>query len=134
VQAKDNENNVKMEDKKIAYFRGRKLYGKTITIPPNYVGSILLSTDNILTAPQKRTGETDTAMGLNVENTTHNSEEEEGEEEKEEETKILEEQANFEELVVWGHEMIVDGVGGGDPYVRGVEEWIQWAGVVNAED
>lgn len=48
-----------------------------------------------------------------------------GEEEEEEEVKILEEQASFEEVLVWGHEAVVDV--GEDAYVRGVEEWIGFA-------
>lgn len=34
----------------------------------------------------------------------------------------LEAQAEFDKLVVWGHETTVDGAA--DPYVRAVEEWI----------
>jgi ribonuclease H2 subunit C len=37
------------------------------------------------------------------------------------EVKVLEEQSEFDEIVVWGHEAIMDEA---DPYVRGMEEWI----------
>lgn len=54
--------------------------------------------------------------------------EEEGEGEGEEEVKIMEEQAEFEEFVVWGHECAVEGVE--SEYVKGVEEWIGFAETV----
>lgn len=33
--------------------------------------------------------------------------------------------AGFDEIVVWGHEAVADAAG--DPYVRGIEEWLQVA-------
>lgn len=35
----------------------------------------------------------------------------------------LETQAEFDEMVIWGHESMADAVS--DPYARGVEEWVQ---------
>ena len=53
-------------------------------------------------------------------------EEEEVEEEDEEEpdVKIMEEKSTFDEVMVWGHEAVMDET---DPYVRGLEEWIGFA-------
>lgn len=48
----------------------------------------------------------------------------EGEDE-EEKVVVVEELADFEEIVVWGHEARPDDLA--DPYVRGVEEWISFA-------
>lgn len=31
--------------------------------------------------------------------------------------------ADFDEMVVWGHEAVADAAG--DPYVRSIEEWLQ---------
>lgn len=45
--------------------------------------------------------------------------------EEEEEVKIMEEQAGFGEVMVWGHEVVPEDMV--DPYVRGVEEWIGFA-------
>lgn len=56
----------------------------------------------------------------------------EGEEEEDLEVKVLEEQATFDEVMVWGHEVVVDE--GSDPYVRGVEEWIGFAEQVRSID
>ena len=40
----------------------------------------------------------------------------------------LQAQAEFDEMVVWGHETAVDGTA--DPYLRGAEEWLALAGKV----
>lgn len=52
-------------------------------------------------------------------------EEELGENEQIQHIGILEEQAEFDEILVWGHEALPDETS--DPYVRGVEEWIAFA-------
>ena len=45
----------------------------------------------------------------------------------EEPVKILEEQASFDEVVLWGHESTPDE---NDPYVKGIQEWIAFAETV----
>lgn len=47
----------------------------------------------------------------------------EAEEEDELPLGALETQAEFDEMVIWGHESMADAVS--DPYARGVEEWVQ---------
>lgn len=37
----------------------------------------------------------------------------------------LEEQAEFDEMVIWGHESVAEA--SADPYVRGVDEWVTLA-------
>lgn len=37
----------------------------------------------------------------------------------------LEMKAEFDEMMIWGHESVADAAS--DPYVRGVEEWIKVA-------
>jgi ribonuclease H2 subunit C len=44
------------------------------------------------------------------------------------ETKVVDEEAYFEEVMVWGHEALPEE--GADPYVRGMEEWISFAETV----
>lgn len=46
----------------------------------------------------------------------------------EEQVRVLEEVASFEEVVVWGHERVVDR---DDGFVRGIEEWIPFAEAVS---
>lgn len=47
--------------------------------------------------------------------------------EEEEPVRILEEEAVFQEFTVWGHETIPAA---DDPYVKGIEEWINFAEAV----
>jgi ribonuclease H2 subunit C len=47
--------------------------------------------------------------------------------ERDEPVKILEKQATFQEFVVWGHEALPAA---DDPFIKGVEEWIQFAETV----
>lgn len=37
--------------------------------------------------------------------------------------------AEFDEMVIWGHETVADAAG--DPYIRSMEEWLQVAGQVS---
>ena len=45
-----------------------------------------------------------------------------------EEVDALEEVASFDNIVLWGHESLVEG---DDPFVKGVEEWIGFAEAVS---
>ncbi|TVY32132.1 Uncharacterized protein LSUB1_G007319 [Lachnellula subtilissima] len=93
-----------VDNKPTSYFRGRKLHGKKLKIPKGYQGIVVSRTDKILPAG----GDGD------------------GEGEESPEVKVMEEQAGFAELMVWGHEALPDGLA--DPYVRGVEEWVAFCG------
>lgn len=45
---------------------------------------------------------------------------------------LLETKAEFEELVIWGHESIADA--SADPYVRCMDEWMSLSGKVGLQD
>jgi ribonuclease H2 subunit C len=47
--------------------------------------------------------------------------------ERDEPVKVLEKQATFQEFVVWEHEVLPAA---DDPFIKGVEEWIQFAETV----
>lgn len=51
--------------------------------------------------------------------------EDDGEAEEEADVKVMEEQSEFDHVILWGHEALPDEVA--DPYVRGMEEWIALA-------
>ena len=51
--------------------------------------------------------------------------EDDEEAEEEADVKIIEEQSEFDHIMLWGHETLPDEVA--DPYVRGIEEWIALA-------
>ena len=55
----------------------------------------------------------------------------EDEEQEEPEIKVMEEMAGFEEIIVWGHETVVDET---DGYVRGVGEWLSWCDAIHSYD
>ncbi|KAK0119823.1 hypothetical protein ONS95_011255 [Cadophora gregata] len=108
------------DGKTIAYFRGRKLHGKVLKVPSKYRGVVVEKTERVLPRAPVQT-QNDQVEG-----------EEEEEEDEEPEVKVMEEQAGFEEIVVWGHEMIPDGMA--DPYVRGLEDWIAFAESIHSFD
>src|SRR5436853_6394789 len=85
----------------VAYFRGRKLHGRKVTIPDKYIGVLLSSTE------------------LKLPKEAHPSQESEAEgDEQPNETGVLLEHAQFDEFTVWGHEALPDDKQ--DPYVRAV--------------
>lgn len=95
------------DGKTSAYFRGRKLYGKKVNVPEGYRGIVVSSTDRILPKPTAQT--TDDG--------------EDGEEEPE--VKVMEEQSDFDHIMVWGHESVPEDAA--DPYVKGIDEWIAFS-------
>ncbi|THZ62848.1 ribonuclease H1 small subunit [Aureobasidium pullulans] len=102
-----------------AYFRGRKLNGKTVNLPEGYRGAILQKTNTIL--PPTITPSTSTSLEDEEDASSSLS--------STPETKILQEVATFDKIVVWGHEVQPDGQE--DVYVRGVSEWIGLATAVS---
>ncbi|THY69733.1 hypothetical protein D6C93_10544 [Aureobasidium pullulans] len=102
-----------------AYFRGRKLNGKTVNLPEGYRGAILQKTNTIL--PPTITPSTSTSLEDEEDASSSSS--------STPETKILQEVATFDKIVVWGHEVQPDGQE--DVYVRGVSEWIGLATAVS---
>lgn len=101
-----------------AYFRGRKFRGRILKVPKGYQGVVLEKTDKLLpqkppTADELRQIEEDDEMEVEAE--------------KPAEVRVMDEKAQFDELVVWGHELLPEG---DDVYVKGVEEWIAFAEAV----
>ena len=56
------------------------------------------------------------------------SAEHEEDEDEDEAINVIEEQASFDKVVLWGHESTPDG---NDPYAKGIEEWISFAETVS---
>ncbi|KAL0944610.1 ribonuclease h2 subunit c [Colletotrichum truncatum] len=92
------------DGKHVAYFRGRKLHGTTVKLPEQYRGVVMEKSD-------KPTG-----------NRRPEVEEEIEEEEQQVETGAMDIKAEFDEIVIWGHEASADAAS--DPYVRSIEEWL----------
>ncbi|PMD62896.1 ribonuclease H1 small subunit [Hyaloscypha bicolor E] len=93
------------DGKTVAYFRGRKLHGKQMMVPKGYRGAVVSTTDRVL--PKSKPAVDDDEVE---------------EVEEEVDVKIMEEQSDFDHIMLWGHEALPDDVT--DPYVRGIEEWI----------
>ena len=98
-----------------AYFRGRKLKGRELKVPAGYTGVVVREVEE--EKPQSRRNE-EPLRGTG-------SEEEEEEIEK---PRLVEKAAEFEEIVVWGHDSVVDD---DDAFVKGIEEWIGFAEAVS---
>jgi hypothetical protein len=65
-------------------------------------------------------------------NRTRGIDEDEDEEEVADDIVVEEESAEFDEIMVWGHESLPDAED--DPYIKGIQEWIQLAEKVFARD
>lgn len=98
-----------------AFFRGRKLRGKKIALPEGYEGAVLQKTDKkVIAKPSIPVpGEEDGAGDATAP--------------KEVETLIMDQHARFGEIMVWDHEAVPEGT---DVYVKGIEEWIDFAEAV----
>lgn len=101
-----------LDGSKVAYFRGRKLHGKTVKLPEGHRGVVLQKGDVKAAAVQAPEAET-----------VVEPEEHEGEDPTP--AGCLETRAEFEEIIVWGHEATADATS--DPYVRSMEEWLALA-------
>ncbi|KAK4140842.1 ribonuclease H2 non-catalytic subunit-domain-containing protein [Dichotomopilus funicola] len=98
-----------------AYFRGRKLHGTTVNLPPDYRGIVAVTS----AAAAPKDGEPE-VIDLEAPD-SDNIGLPQG---------TLQTQAEFDEMVVWGHETAVDAAG--DAYLRGVGEWLELAGKIHA--
>jgi ribonuclease H2 subunit C len=92
----------------MVYLRGRKLEGKTVKLPEQCRGVILQRKDE--PSCKKPLPEPDVVVI-------------EDEEDQLPETGTMQVTAEFDEMVVWGHEAVADA--SSDPYVRSMEEWLQ---------
>ncbi|KAI8172472.1 hypothetical protein K4K48_013229 [Colletotrichum sp. SAR 10_66] len=105
-------NPTKTDDgKNVAYFRGRKLHGTTVKLPEKYRGVVMEKSDKI-------------------ENRQSEVEEEVEEEEPLVEVGAMDVKAEFDEMVIWGHEASAEAAS--DPYVRSIEEWLTVADQIHS--
>ncbi|KAI0103204.1 ribonuclease H2, subunit C [Nemania sp. FL0031] len=104
---------------KTAYLRGRKLHGKALKLPDGYRGMVVEQTEaKPDTSSNQELADEDVQV---IENP-------------EDQLKVgaMKGKAAFDELVVWGHESTSDSTV--DPYVRGMEEWIAFAGEIHSSN
>ncbi|KAH6614267.1 ribonuclease H2, subunit C [Boeremia exigua] len=116
------------------HFRGRHLHGTLLALPATHTGAVLRVTDKPAQASTAHNGA----------NGTHGAyahdDAEDGDDEMDdggdvvgqaEDVKIAEQLGEFSELVVWGHGGVVDE---GDAFVRGMREWVGFAGVMHCDE
>ncbi|KAF8421211.1 ribonuclease H2 non-catalytic subunit-domain-containing protein [Tirmania nivea] len=101
-----------------ATFRGRRLLGQEVLVPEGYTGLVLATIPNPSPPPRGNAGE------------------EAGDEDEEEAPQnVLTPLAQFRNVVVWGHDELPTAVAaggpGGDLVMRGVQEWLAWAGMIH---
>ncbi|POS84854.1 hypothetical protein EPUL_002452 [Erysiphe pulchra] len=107
----------------VAFFRGKKLHGKRLRLPERYRKVVLSKTDE--TIPRK--------MQAFAENTTPTENEHIVEDEENDPiVKIVEEQCEFDDIMIWGHETLPDETT--DPFVRGIQEWIDFSALLHTYD
>ncbi|KAI1478766.1 hypothetical protein K445DRAFT_319279 [Daldinia sp. EC12] len=101
---------------KTAYLRGRKLQGKVVKLPDGYYGSVVEKS-----APKKpEPSQEEMVEDLEII------------EDPEDQLQVGEMQgkATFDEFIVWNHETLANS--SEDPYLRGMEEWISFAGQIHS--
>jgi ribonuclease H2 subunit C len=99
------------------YFRGRKLRGKKIKLPENFRGIVA-------SRPAKQAQQIPRTDFLTLDG--------EAGAQQANKTEAMKVSAEFDEITLWGHEVLVDVEE--DPYVRGLEEWLQVADQVRMQN
>lgn len=104
------------DGQRTAHFRGRRLLGSTVTLPAGYSG-VVMSKPETSSTERPVSGSVfaaiEAADGMGEDDLPGPPETE------------LVVAAEFDELVVWGHDVRPDG--SSDPYIRGAVEWMQLA-------
>ncbi|KAF4976421.1 hypothetical protein FZEAL_6901 [Fusarium zealandicum] len=96
---------------RVAYFRGRKLHGKTVQLPEQCRGVVV---------ERQQNKDPKAAIEMPAEDGDAEAEQ----------IGNMHVKAEFDEMIVWGHEAIADAAG--DPYVRSMEEWLQAADQIHS--
>ncbi|RSL55546.1 hypothetical protein CEP54_009281 [Fusarium duplospermum] len=97
---------------KLAYFRGRKLHGKTVKLPEQCRGVVVERRDK-----EQQPAAEESVVVVDDDET------------EKEPVGAMHVTADFDEMVIWGHETVADAAE--DPYIRGMEEWLQVAGQIH---
>ncbi|KAK0266087.1 hypothetical protein LTS09_000036 [Friedmanniomyces endolithicus] len=118
------------DDKKTstAYLRGRKLRGRIVKLPKGYRGYLLQKTERVAVVEGSVVARQGAKRRGLVEEDGDGVEGGDEEEDGVEEVKVMEQKAVFDEIIVWGHEVLPED---GDEYVKGVEEWIAFAEAIH---
>ncbi|CAK7211235.1 hypothetical protein SEUCBS140593_001105 [Sporothrix eucalyptigena] len=100
-----------------AYFRGRKLHGQAVKLPADYRGVIGVRRDS----PREQARANNTSAPEEIVDVDATAAEQEAQRQRLD-TGELDVLAEFDEVVVWGHQSTADA--STDAYVRSMEEWV----------
>ncbi|KAL1902299.1 hypothetical protein Sste5346_001275 [Sporothrix stenoceras] len=103
--------------KSTAYFRGRKLHGQPVKLPADYRGVVGVRRDS----PREQARANNTSAPEEVVDVDATAAEQEAQRQRLD-TGSLSVLAEFDEVVVWGHQSTADATT--DPYVRSMDEWV----------
>jgi ribonuclease H2 subunit C len=109
------------------HFRGRHLHGTSIPLPSTHAGAVLHVTDEI--APKTTIQSSSTKAQQQDDDQDDDDDGDMGEEV---EVKVAKQIGSFDEIVIWEHGGTVDAER--DGFVRGLGEWVEWAGRMHCED
>ena len=109
--------NIPPDEQKTAYFRGRKLHGQAVKLPADYRGVVGVRRDS----PREQARASGTAAPEEVVDVDATAAEQEAQRQRLD-TGKLDVVAEFDEIVVWGHQSLADA--STDAYVRSMEEWV----------
>ncbi|ODQ75190.1 hypothetical protein LIPSTDRAFT_1915 [Lipomyces starkeyi NRRL Y-11557] len=102
-----------------AYFRGRKLVGQKLVLPEGYKGFIL----PIAPSPSDILPQTKSYF--------YSEDDDEEEDEEHEQEHMWKSEAEFNELFVWNHDVVPDGIS--NPWIAGISEWISFTNWIHCE-
>lgn len=88
-----------------AYFRGRKLHGRAVTIPEDYRGVLAQKQES---APGNEAEKLEDDQAESLDDTQEGK---------------LQVTGEFQDIMVWGHESVADP--SSDHHIRGMEEWME---------
>lgn len=103
-----------------AYFRGRKLVSSPLVLPSTHTGAVLDITQDILPTSNSDGRQ----RGLDEDDDF------EQDADLPVEVKAVDELARFDQISVWGHEVMVNKME--DVVIKGVEEWVSVSGRMNS--
>lgn len=107
------------DGKNTAYFRGRKLHGQAVKLPAAYRGVVGVRRDS--PREQARSSGSGAPPAEAIVDVDATAAEQEAQRQRLD-TGRLAVLAEFDEVVVWGHQSTADAAT--DPYVRGLDEWL----------
>jgi hypothetical protein len=116
-----------------AYFRGRKLVGQKLVLPEGYKGISLFMQLSIYAERGVNSDSTGFILPIapspsdlppQTKSYFYSEDDDEEEDEEHEQEHMWKSEAEFNELFVWNHDVVPDGIS--NPWIAGINEWISF--------